>query len=204
MNTKLSRRTFLAGCTLARTVFAAQPFWNKKDPAAWTSDEILQLFTHSPWAVDARVLPRPGRDKGHTDVGGPDVGGGRSGGRGTGPIPIISVTEVTVVWATAKPLMDTLKSTFPPDFANHYVLSVADLPAKVEGLVATLETKGKQSVGSGGIETTRRGTLFAFSKELLPLSIADKEVFFQLEADQFSIRARFDLKDMVYRGMLAV
>ena len=70
--------------------------------------------------------------------------------------------------------------------------------------MADLLTKGKESLGAGGVEATRNVTLFAFSKELLPLSIANKEVTFQLETDQFSVRARFDLREMMYHGMLAV
>jgi hypothetical protein len=109
-----------------------------------------------------------------------------------------------VVWASAKPLLDALKSHFPPDFANHYVISISDLPQSVKGIMADLQVKGKASVGAGGVESTRAATLFAFSKELLPLSVGDKEVIFRLETDQFSIRARFDLKDMLYHGTLAV
>ncbi len=150
------------------------------------------------------MLPKPGRDKGSTQAAEPEIAGGRGGGRGTGPIPIVSVTEVTVVWASAKPLLEALKSKFPPDFANHYVISVSDLPAVPRGATAGLQVRGKGSVGSSAMETTRTALLFAFSEELLPLTVADKEVIFQLESDQFSIRARFDLKDMLYHGSLAV
>jgi hypothetical protein len=39
---------------------------------------------------------------------------------------------------------------------------------------------------------------------LLPLTAADKEVLFTLDTNQFSIKVRFDLKEMMYRGKLAV
>ena len=58
------RRSFVSQLTLAlaaysvRDAMAAQPFWNRKDPDSWTSDEMLQLATRSPWATKARVLPR--------------------------------------------------------------------------------------------------------------------------------------------------
>jgi hypothetical protein len=204
MDRKIGRRGFLAVLAAGRVLSAAQGFWNKKDPGAWTSDEVLQLATRSPWAVTARVLPKPGRDRGSTQPNEPEVAGGRSGGRGNGPIPIIQVTEVTVVWASARPLLDALRSSFPPDFANHYVLSVSDLPPKIKDVMATLQTKGGRSVGAGTTDVSRNSMLFGFSKELLPLSLADKEAIFALEADQFSIRARFDLKEMLYRGTLAV
>jgi len=41
-------------------------------------------------------------------------------------------------------------------------------------------------------------------KELLPLQSTDKEIIFTLDTDQFSVKARFDPKEMIYRGMLAV
>jgi hypothetical protein len=200
----IGRRVFLSAFAFAPLLNAAQPFWNRKDPDAWSPDEVLQLTSRSPWAVSARVLPKPGRDKGSTQAAEPEVAGGRAGGRGTGPIPVVPVNEVVVVWASAAPLLDALKSKFPPDFANHYVISIAGLPPNPKGMTAKLLTKQKASVGAGGVEVTRTATLFAFSKELLPLSVADKEVTFQLETDQFSIRARFDLKEMRYHGTLAV
>jgi hypothetical protein len=195
---------FLASFALVPLLNAAQPFWNRKDPDAWTTDEVLQLTTRSPWAVSARVLPKPGRDRGSAQAAEPEVAGGRAGGRGTGPIPVVPVNEVVVVWASAAPLLDALKSKFPPDFANHYVISISGLPPNLKGVTADLQTKGKESVGAGAVEPTRNATLFAFSKELLPLSIADKDATFQLETDQFSVRARFDLREMRYHGTLAV
>ena len=201
---RIDRRAFLGALGCSQIASGAQPFWNRKDSDSWTTDEILQLTTRSPWAVPARLLPKPGRDKGSAQPIEPDIAGGRAGGRGDGPIPIVSVSEVTVVWASAKPLLDALKSHFPADFANHYIISISDLPSKAKALTANLRTKNKESVGSGAIEPTRNATLFAFSKELLPLSVADKEVIFTVEADLFSVRARFDLREMLYRGMLAI
>ncbi|HWF11664.1 MAG TPA: hypothetical protein VG297_24520 [Bryobacteraceae bacterium] len=193
-------------------LLAASGFWNKKDPAEWTSDEILQLATRSPWATKARVLPKPGRDKGSTGTFGPDVGGGRGGGRGTGPEPLVAVQEVTVVWESAPPLVDVLRTTFPSDFSNHYVIGVHDLPATAKGHGLTRENlsanlaKGHDSVDAGAIDTIRGRTvlIFGFSKELLPLGPEDKEVTFSMATEAYSVRARFDLKEMRYRGMLAV
>src|SRR5436305_12205537 len=117
MATKVTRRQVLgvvarAGFCVATAgeLFGASDFWNKKDPSAWSSDEVLQLATRSPWATNARVLPKPGRDKGSLQSGAPVVGGGRSGGRGTGPEPVVQVTEVSVVWLSAQPRLEALKS----------------------------------------------------------------------------------------------
>jgi hypothetical protein len=208
---------FSAGLALfaVKDLFGASDFWNKKSPAAWTSDEILQLATNSPWARTARVLPNPGRDKGSFDSTVPDLSGGNSGGRSgnkkLGEVPVLPVAEVTVVWESARPLLDALKTVFPSDFENHYVIGVNDLPAteggrKVnqESMSASLQAHGKDAVDAGGVLPTRNVVLFAFSKELLPLSVADKEVLFSLETNQYSIKTRFNLKEMTYRGRLAV
>jgi hypothetical protein len=203
------------GLFAAADLFGASDFWNKKNPSAWTTDEILQLATRSPWARTARVLPNPGRDRGSLDSRVPDLAGGNAGGRSgnskLGEVAVIPVDEVTVVWASAQPLLDALKNTFPADFANHYVIGVDDLPTTEGGrkvnqdsMAASLRAHGKDSVDAGGVLPTRDAVLFAFSKELLPLTAADKEVLFTLETNQYSIKARFDLKEMMYRGRLAV
>ena len=188
-------------------------FWNKKNLSAWTTAEIVQLATRSPWAKDARVLPRPGRDRGSFGNTIPDLnsGGGGRGNTRVGEVPLVPVSEVTVIWASAQPLLDALKSRFPSDFANHYVIGINDLPTteggrkvNTDSMVATLHARGDKSVDAGGILPTRDTILFAFSKELFPLNIADKEVLFELETNQYSIKCRFELKEMMYRGKLAV
>jgi len=196
-------------------LFGASQFWNKKEPSAWTSDEVLQLATKSPWAITARVLPNRGRDPGGFDSTLPDLSGGNAGGRTEnrrlGEIAVVPVDEVTVVWESAQPLLDVLKTTFPRDFANHYVIGVDELPTaegrgkvNLESMTASLQVRGKGSVDAGGVLPSRNVTLFKFAKELLPLSATDKEAMFALETNQYSIKARFDLKEMVYRGKLAV
>jgi hypothetical protein len=45
----------MAGGLLSRPLFAAQDFWNKKKQEEWSSQEIHQLVTRSPWAKDVRV-----------------------------------------------------------------------------------------------------------------------------------------------------
>jgi hypothetical protein len=174
------------GLFAAVDLFGASDFWNKKNPSAWTTDEILLLATKSPWARTARILPNPGSDRGGLDSRVPDLnggaGGGRSGNKKLGEVGILPVEEVTVVWESARPLLDALKTTFPSDFANHYVIGVNDLPrtegdrkVNTDSMSASLQIHGKDSVDAGGVLPTRDVVMFAFSKELLPLSAADKE-----------------------------
>jgi hypothetical protein len=212
--TTMTRRHWVGGLSIFATakLFGASEFWNKRDASTWSSDEVLQLATRSPWAKTSRVLPKPGRDRGSLQPTGPDIGaGGRSGNQKLGEIPVLPVAEVTVVWESAQPLLDALKSSFPSDFANHYVIGVNDLPKEelgrkvnLESMTANLQVPGKDSADAGAIQQTREVVLFAFSKELLPLTPSDREVVFMLDTNQYSIRTRFDLKEMMYRGKLAV
>ena len=213
-----TRRAFLGAglllCDLGRLLMASD-FWNKKDSSAWSTDEIMQLATKSPWARNARVLPRPGHDRGSFDNSLPDLSAGsrqgRGGGQRPGEVAVIPVEEVTVIWASAQPLIDALKFRLPADFANHYVIGVNDLPkieagrkVDTDSIVATLQRHDGRSVQSGGMVAGKDTTLFAFSKELLPLSPADREVLFSLEASQYTIKTYFNLREMIYRGRPAL
>ena len=201
-------------CAVQR-LLTASDFWNKKDSSAWSTDEIMQLATKSPWARNARVLPRPGRDRGGFDNSAPELSAGSQQGRGAGNRPgevaVVPVEEVTVIWASAQPIIDALRFHLPPDFANHYVIGINDLP-KAEGgrkvdtdsMVATLQLHDGRAVQSGGMLPGKDTTLFAFSKELLPLRAADKEVLFSLETSQYTIKTYFNLREMTYRGKPAL
>lgn len=209
----MTRRYWTLAFLATARSFGASDFWNKKDLSRWTTDDILRLATNSPWAKKARVIPLPGRDRGSLQSTGVDIAGagGRSGNQRVGEIPIVSVTEVTVIWESAQPLLDALKTNLPRDFANHYVIGVDDLPPEeggrkvnLESMTASLQAHGKESVDAGGIESNKGVVLFSFSKELLPLAAADKEVLFTLETNQYSVKCRFDFKEMMYHGKLAV
>lgn len=72
---------------------------------------------------------------------------------------------------------------------------------------ATLEAKGKEAAQPGIVRPVPRmpGTyLFAFSKELLPLNARDREIVFTLKTALMSVRAKFEPKEMLYRGQLAI
>ena len=57
MQPMLSRRGALALAAAGllpwrRLAASSGEFWNKKDPAQWTSEEIDRLITKSPWAKE--------------------------------------------------------------------------------------------------------------------------------------------------------
>jgi hypothetical protein len=267
-----SRRGVL---TLAAGAFAtgwirleafSSDFWNKKEPAEWSREEIEQLLTKSPWAKEVSAqyssqgddqggYPRgggyPGGGGGYPGggypgggypggMGGPRIGGmgipgmgggypggGRRRGGGQG-----QSVQGSVRWESSKPILDALKTPLPEAFANHYVISVSGFPLSegqnrrsqedsdndsaqsneamldhLKGLTF-LEPKGREGAQPGVVQQQpsagMSSILFGFSKETLALKPEDKEVTFSTKLGRLLIKTKFNLKDMQYRGDLAV
>jgi hypothetical protein len=128
-----------------------------------------------------------------------------------------------VRWESAQPILDALKMRIPPEFDGHYVIGVTNLPiagirpsGRAEEAAddvfervqngATLEVKGKSIVESGVARRTwgGGGILPGFAKDVQSLAATDREIIFGLTMEKFSIKTKFDGKDMVYRRKLAV
>jgi len=208
-------------------VFGASEFWDTKEPSAWSSDELLQLTTRSPWAKEARIEMKAGSQGVSGNVG---AGPGGRGGTGSERIQNRESAQTraplaTVRWESAQPVRDALKYPISAEFADHYVIGVNNLPmtseggrgrdrpaANLEELLdrlkngASLQAKAKDRELAGVIQRARGGSviLFGFSRELLPLTVDDKDVVFMLDTPEFKVRAKFDPKEMMYRGMLAL
>lgn len=258
---RITRRSLVriaGGVTLASSrfplLFGASDFWNKKPVSAWSSQEIGQLTSHSPWSKEVNAEFE--LDSDYTTNGNAGPGIGRGGiltapgaesqsqfeiGRDKNDKPRASRSRepVTVRWESAPPILDALGIPLPADFQGRYVLSVSGLPLGVmdkrrRGVTgpelsvdpddntpagrqrrmieqmqasATLEAKGREPAQPGLVRAVPRtaGTyLFGFSKDLLPLTVNDREVLFTLRTALMSVRAKFDPKEMVYRGQLAL
>lgn len=218
-------------------------FWNQKEPSEWSSQEIDQLTSKSPWAkeVTASVaMDGQGggmgrqRGMGGGGMGGP-IGGGMGGGMGRhggGGMPSQNY-KGTVRWESAKPVMEALKSQqIPEAFKDHYIISVSGIPLnassrrqqqsqdddsnqqsmqerldRLKGVTA-LQPKTKRDVQPGVIQqppSAGYGTIwFGFSKDMLALKPEDKEVTFVTQFGRMSLKAKFVLKDMLYKSELAV
>jgi len=138
-----------------RLYAANSDFWNKKEPAEWSSEEIDKLVTKSPWAKQVNASSA-GMSRGYGDsgssgggMGDPGVGGGGGGypgggmgggGRGmggggrrggSGQMPV-SYTA-TVRWESAKPVQEALKTPLPEGLAGAYVISVSGVPVLQQG-----------------------------------------------------------------------
>lgn len=221
-------------------------FWNKKEPADWSSEEIDQLTTKSPWSkpVNAQMPTDQGgygsqggqggqgggmggpRVGGIPGMGGGGMGGGGMGGgrRGRGGGQATESYKGTVRWESAKPIGEALKTPLPEAFANHYVISVSGFPLSTgrrrsqddsdntDNLdrlksVTYLQPKDKRDLQPGVVQqqTSYSGSvLFGFSRELVTLKPEDKEVAFITQFGRLNVKAKFNLKEMLYRGELAV
>ncbi|MGA2716820.1 MAG: hypothetical protein ABSG41_27340 [Bryobacteraceae bacterium] len=213
---EFGRRRFLIGAlgsgaafTHASRILAATEFWNAKDPSTWTEEEIVILTSKSPWAREA--VPN---FKHADDPTGP------SGDRGRRR-PAAS-ERIIVRWESAQPILDALRAPLAADFEGHYVVSVTNLPIafarkgpggqttpddtldRVQN-GATLQVRGKDPAEAGIARRTRIGSiLFGFSKDYLQLTASDRDIVFKLDTEQLTMMAKFDAKEMMYHGKLAV
>jgi hypothetical protein len=162
METNLTRRNLLILCgarfTGVRLNAAGNDFWNKKPPSQWTTQEIDQLITKSPWAKDVKAQYAPGENPASNNGGGypgGNSGGGYPGGRPRGGIGIPGIGGLgipgmgggrprngggsprgsqaspytgTVRWESALPIQDAMKSGPPEAFDGHYVICVSGIP----------------------------------------------------------------------------
>ncbi len=238
MHTRRELLAAAAGFAASRLYASGSDFWNKKDPSEWSSQEIEQLTSKSPWAkeINASAPPDYSRRQGGGPrgmggsipgiggiggIGGGGMGGGRRGGGGGGQSNGVQSFKGTIRWESARPILEAMKSKIPDPLANHYVISVSGIPTsgsyrrsededadldRIKG-VTFLEPKGKRDVQPGIVQTQPSSVgsvLFGFSKEILQLSEDDKEVLFTTTFGHLNLKAKFTLKDMMYRGELAV
>jgi hypothetical protein len=160
--------------------------------------------------------------------GGRRMGGNQGGGRGQ---QRGALYKGTVRWESAKPVLDALKTPLPDAFANHYVIAVIGFPLPagprryqdeqddnpprrshddtLDNLkqFTTLQPKGKELAQAGVVQqqtSSNSNLLFGFSRDSLTLTKDDKEVLFSTTLGRLVIRAKFDPKEMLYHGQLAV
>jgi len=174
----------------------------------------------------------PGGGGGYPGGGGGGWGGGGMGRRGgMGRQPMGQAYKGTVRWESAKPIELALKQDIPKEFSNHYVISVSGFPLNDRSRqyqqtqdedsaqttqdmldrlkqVTFLEPKGRRDAQPGIVRQPVQGTYgsvwFGFDRDFLNLKAEDKEAEFTTQFGRMTIKAKFNLKDMLYRGDLAV
>jgi len=205
-------------------------FWNEKPPDAWSASEIEKLLSRSPWAKEADVDLNFDGFQGGPSGGGPPggfPGGDAPGGGFPGGGPMGGGQFKPVIrWESAKAIQDARKKGAPADFGKYYVLSLSGTPMNGaatppfgdddadarrpsrEQMQANLrqstqlQIKGKSPLKPERIEPSETGIMFLFLRDDHPIKRDDKEVTFQTKLGPLQLKARFALKDMLYRDQL--
>ena len=222
----LSRRMWLACAAAAgtTTLLAADvDFWNKKEPAEWSSDEIERLLTKSPWAKEVAGIyeegaqgsssSRLGQIGEQVGVNGAGAGRGKRGrGAATGP----AQAKGAVVWESAAPILAARKKALPPEFKDHYVIGVSGiaLPQMADDQLfdqlkqfTSMQPNDQPPVQPGvarKLEGSANAILLGFSFDAVELTAEDKSIAFTTWLGHLVIKTKFETKDMLYRGKLAL
>jgi hypothetical protein len=204
--------------------FAAD-FWNTKDPDSWTTDEIAKLLKKSPWAKEVtgeRTTTKKVTDPTMSPMPGPTVRtrSNPMGLPGSKPPKATSKTVTQykgeVVWESAKVIRDAQKTPLPDGFDGQYVLSVKGIPLSRSSSQSALDRlrqatllqlKGKDPLEPATVQqNTGNGATYyiGFSKEALPISKDDKDLVFTTHMGKVVFTAKFNPKEMLYHGELAV
>jgi hypothetical protein len=132
------------------------------------------------------------------------------------PSKTVTTYKGMVVWESAKVIRDAAHTPLPDGFDNQYVLSVTGIPlAKTSSRNALdavrqntmLQAKGKDPLEAAGVQQNKgNGAIYyiGFSKEALAITKDDKEVVFTTHMGRIAFTAKFNPKDMLYHGELAV
>jgi hypothetical protein len=212
---------------LAVSVASAAEFWETKPFLEWSDKEAERILTDSPW-TGIVAIPLPNTGPVASDGGGGGGRGGGGGGEGFGPGP--RRVRVTVSWRSALPMKQAMvrqqvgqRGTVTPqaqtylDTADeHYVVGLQGIPPQFampgrgSPLVATafLKRDGKPPipVQQATPQMMRGGVLLLLRfPKTDPITLADEDVELDAKFGELqAIKKKFKLKDLVYRGELAL
>jgi hypothetical protein len=226
-----SRRTFIRLGTIACSlscVLAQPQFWNTKDPTDYSDDEKHAMVANSPWAkvthADAPGVSVRRLDKFAPVPCSPSIPGSCAPNHPktvvvqASPRPedatqaLAFYGPVTVRWESAEPILQVTRTSLPDQFRNHYVISVTGLPAGIlsngstplPGAVLSARKGPPQQAEFVALTSDKLTLLFAFPKRTPAIKASDKALSFRMDLSGIRIKARFDPKEMIYRGQLAL
>jgi hypothetical protein len=207
---------------------SSKEFWNSKPASDWTPSEIQDLVNRSPWAKEVN-LSENGHG---LDVGNGGGGRGGGGGYGAPPGGVVRQFApqaglgrftATVRWDSALPIREAMHIQPSKDSGQNYIISVTgNLPdvGRIVGAGQTLDEGRMESlkqytrlerkgdpIGLSRMVATPDGypfgggTLFYFERRE-PILAEDKQVTFVTRVGSYEVKARFNLKEMLYRGKL--
>jgi hypothetical protein len=155
-------------------------------------------------------------------MGGGGVGQERDGGEWGGGSQNL---HALVRWESAAPVTAAEKKSAPAEAAQSYVISVTGLPARQNNAndedndragrmsamikqYTSLDRKGKDPISPDHVdfmEDVDGGTWrFSFPRAGNPITVDDKDVTFLTKIGRTSLKAKFALKDMMYKEQLAL
>jgi hypothetical protein len=220
-----------AGFSLALLTLhaASKPFWEERDSQDWTPAEVEEMLNRSPWATAAHIsfFSGPGGESGlpRNDPFGNNRSprtsgrGGTSGGRG-GTVPQGATNpgdfHAVARWESARPIYSAAKMRVE-DASRYYIVAlIGDLPdlagagddegarqqrSQMMREATKLERKGESPLYLDHVQPVNGGDLFYFSR-LEPIKPSNKDITFTTRMGPLEIKAKFSLKDMLYRGKL--
>jgi hypothetical protein len=212
---------------LAAAALGASDFWDSKPFLEWSDKEAQKLLSDSPWAT-LTAVPLPNRGPVPTaDTGGGGRGGGGRGGGAEGFGPGPQRVRLTISWRSALPLKEAAArqqlgkgGTLTADqqaALDHddgfYVVAVQGLPPQYTRsgpnniIEAFLRRDGKPAIGAtrGNTQMTRGGALLLVGfPKTDPITLTDGDVEFDIKMGEFGFKKKFKLKEMVYKGQLAL
>lgn len=214
-----------AGAPLIGVAAASKEFWDVRDPEQWTKEEINQLLNQSPWAKPASIsfnnsggtiAPRYGRIgpySGTNTTTMPRSGSpGDTGKTASNPLAF----QAVIRWETARPIRLAEKNRAFDDSQYYVIAAIGDFPSTGdanEDLDAReqrremlqeftrLDRKGDAPIYLDRIEPIATGIRFYFSR-LEPIKESNKEITFTTKVGPLEFKAKFALKEMLYRGKL--
>ena len=216
----------------ARVAGAPKEFWNEKDPGQWTPEEIELLLNQSPWARPANMSvtsvpegfsPALGGTQGVSRSAGVTAsrrGGVKSNGDSKSAASSSGTSQATfhavVRWESALPIRTAEKNGSLEGISEFYILlAIGDFPSGDPNEAPSareqrqamlreftkLERKGDSPIYLDRIEPIAAGLRFYFSR-LEPIAAANREITFTTKMGPLEMKAKFPLKDMLYRGKL--
>ena len=213
----INRRNLLGlVCLPALRAMAANHFWDSKPASQWDPDEIAEMLGDSPWGKQVAAQYRAALEDDTRARPGTELQQGRGeakvGECGLVPCGAIMPGKVAVVWESAQPVREAIHPQIPAEMNGHYVISVRGLEGQysIDRLSdgSELSARGKPAIQPGFVRQRNASWLFAFSKDLMPLDVNDKDVQFVVHTGAnlsvTLVRATFNPKEMIYRGMLAL
>jgi hypothetical protein len=135
-------------------------------------------------------------------------GGGRRGSRGTGNATTVDMPKLQglVQWVSARPMQQVLKLHLPANFQGRYVIGVSGLPISQDTKDAidqtTIQLKHGDAVHPEDAYQDPSDTsaiYFAFLPSTLDLDDA-KTALFTMVVSPYSVKAKFNVPEMKYRG----